>query len=159
MIIGKDKVATFHYTLKDVDGEILQSSEGHDPMPYLHGSNNIIPGLERELEGKTIGDELDVLIQPEDAYGELDPNKIQVVPRKEFGDNEIEVGMRFQADSGHGPVIVTISAIEGDEVTVNGNHELAGQTLNFVVKITDVREATQEEIDHGHVHGPGGHQH
>lgn len=159
MIIEKDKVATFHYTLKNAAGEVLQSSEGHDPMPYLHGSNNIIPGLEKEMEGKTVGDKLDVTIEPVEAYGELDPNKVQIVDKKEFGDNPIEAGMRFQAESGHGPVVVTITKIEGDEVTVDGNHELAGETLNFIVEVVDVRDASAEEIEHGHVHGPGGHEH
>jgi len=160
MQIAQDSVVSIHYTLTSDSGDVLDSSSGNDPLIYLQGHGNLIPGLERELAGKQAGDKLKVRIAPADAYGELDDSLIQEVPRAAFGGTpEIQVGMQFQAQSNHGPHTVTVSKIVGDTITVDGNHPLAGQHLNFAVEITEVRDATQEELSHGHVHGPGGHHH
>ena len=160
-MIKQNSVVTMHYELKDAQGEILDSSEGQDPLTYLHGAGNIIVGLEEQLVGKAAGDNVSAVVSPEKGYGEPVDALIQVVPKEAFGaevDN-IEVGMRFQAETEQGPVPVVVTAVDDANVTVDGNHPLAGQELHFNVTISDVRDASQEEIDHGHVHGPGGHEH
>ncbi len=160
MQIADKMVVTIDYTLKDDEGTILDSStEGK--FAYLHGANNIIPGLENALTGKSAGDEVDVSVSPAEGYGERNDTMIQAVPRDMFdSEQEIQVGMQFHAQSPEGEmIVVTVTDVEGDDITVDGNHPLAGVNLNFGVKVVDVREASQEEIDHGHVHGPGGHQH
>ncbi len=160
MQVGKDKVTTIDYTLKDDEGTTIdQSSNGE--FAYLHGASNIIPGLEQALEGKQAGDELSVSIAPDQAYGEKDLAQIQRVPRSQFPpDVEIQPGMQFQAQSPDGQMlVVTVSDVDDDVVVVDGNHPLAGKTLHFDVKVVDVRDATAEEMEHGHVHGEGGHQH
>lgn len=160
MQIAQDSVVSIHYTLTSDAGEVLDSSSGGAPLAYLQGHGNLIPGLERELEGKRTGDRLKVRIAPADAYGEHDEQLVQDVPRAAFqGVADIQVGMQFQAQSNYGPRTVTITKVAGDTITVDGNHPLAGQHLNFDVEVTDVRAATQEELSHGHVHGPGGHHH
>jgi FKBP-type peptidyl-prolyl cis-trans isomerase SlyD len=160
MQVVQDSVVSIHYTLTSDSGDVIDSSSGNDPLVYIQGHGNLIPGLERELAGKQAGDKLNVRIAPADAYGELDDSLIQEVPRTAFGGApEIQVGMQFQAQSNHGPHTVTITKVAGDMITVDGNHPLAGQHLNFAVEITAVRDATQEELSHGHVHGPGGHHH
>jgi FKBP-type peptidyl-prolyl cis-trans isomerase SlyD len=160
MQISQDSVVSMHYTLTSDAGEVIDSSSGGDVLVYMQGHGNLIPGLERELEGKQAGDKLKVRIAPADGYGELDESLVQEVPRSAFGGvAQIEVGMQFQAQSNHGPHSVTITKVVGDTITVDGNHPLAGQHLNFEVEITDVRAATEEELSHGHVHGPGGHHH
>ena len=160
MQIGDRTVATFHYTLTDAEGKVIDSSVGGQPLSYLHGAGNIVPGLERELAGRSAGDKLDVTVQPEDGYGEPNPAMIQVVPRQAFqGVDDIEVGMQFQAQTPQGALPVVISKVEGDQVTVDANHPLAGQVLHFAVEVTDVRNASVEELMHGHVHGEGGHHH
>jgi FKBP-type peptidyl-prolyl cis-trans isomerase SlyD len=129
-------------------------------LAYLHGAGNIIPGLENALEGKKAGDSLKVTIAPEDGYGEKSEGLIQVVPKDMFqGVETVEVGMQFHAQTDHGMQVITVAAVDGNNVTVDGNHPLAGQTLNFDVKIIEVRAASPEELDHGHVHGAGGHHH
>ena len=149
-----------HYTLTNNKGEVLDSSQGGDPLTYLHGSGNIIPGLEKALTGKQVGDKLQVTVEPAEGYGVHDPALVQQVPKRAFqGVPNIEAGMTFHAQSSQGPMRVTVTAVQGDMVTVDGNHPLAGETLNFDVEITEVRAATLEEIAHGHVHGPGGHHH
>jgi FKBP-type peptidyl-prolyl cis-trans isomerase SlyD len=158
--IARDCVVSIHYTLTSDAGEVLDSSSGGDPLAYLQGHGNLIPGLERELEGKKAGDALRVRIAPTDAYGEQDAALIQEVPRSAFGaDTNLHVGMQFHAESNHGTRTVTITKVLGDTITVDGNHPLAGQHLNFDVQVVAVRAATQEELSHGHVHGPGGHHH
>lgn len=160
MKISNNAIATIDYTLKDDDGNILDQSTDGD-FAYLHNGRNIIPGLEKALLEKESGDELNVTIQPADGYGERDLALIQRIPRDNFPpDVEIQQGMQFQGQSPDGHVsIVTVTDIDGDTIVADGNHPLAGKTLHFEVKVIDVREASQEELDHGHVHGPGGHQH
>jgi FKBP-type peptidyl-prolyl cis-trans isomerase SlyD len=160
MQAGKDKVVSFDYTLTGPEGQEIDSSKGRHPLTYLHGANNIIPGLEAALEGKSAGDELSVTVPPEQAYGHRNEQMIQSVPRDRFqGVADIKPGMQFQANTPQGPRIVTIVAADAQNVTVDANHPLAGVPLKFDVKVTDVRDASAEELQHGHVHGPGAHQH
>lgn len=160
MQITKDAVALIHYTLTDDEGKTIDSSDGGEPLAYIHGNGNLIPGLERELEGKGAGDKLDVKISPAEGYGEFDKNLIQRVPKRALkGVGNLHVGMQLHAQSEHGVRAVTVTQIQGDMVTLDGNHPLAGKNLNFKVEIVEVRAATEEELSHGHVHGPGGHHH
>lgn len=160
MQIAKDLVASIEYTLTDDAGNIIDSSVGGEPLAYLHGAGNIIPGLESALEGKKAGDTLKVSIAPEDGYGEKNEGLVQVVPKEMFqGVDAIEVGMQFHAQTEYGMQVITVAAVEGNNITVDGNHPLAGQNLNFDVKVIEVRPASTEELEHGHVHGPGGHHH
>ena len=161
MQIEPKKAVYIEYTLTNDAGDVLDSSEGHPPLAYLHGFNNIIPGLESALVGQKAGDELDVQVEPKDGYGEYSVDLVAVVPRSAFqGVEQLEPGMQFHASAPDGGMqVVVIRDIEGDDVTVDGNHPLAGQRLNFKVKVADVREATAEELEHGHIHGEGGHQH
>jgi len=152
----ENPVVSIHYTLTNKAGEQLDSSIGAEPLTYLHGAGNIIPGLENALADKSVGDKLTVTIEPEDAYGERNEEHIQTVPREMFqGIDNIEVGMQFQADSSNGPAVVTITAVEGDQVSIDGNHPLAGEQLTFDVEITEIRSATETEMEHGHIHGEG----
>ncbi|QHS10829.1 peptidylprolyl isomerase [Sinimarinibacterium sp. NLF-5-8] len=160
MQISQNSVVCIHYTLTDDAGEVIDSSSGGEPLAYLHGAGNIIPGLENALAGKQVGDKLKVHIDPAQGYGERNPELIQDVPRRAFqGVDNIAVGMTFHAQSSQGPMQVTVTRVAGDMVTVDGNHALAGVALNFDVEVTDVRAASEEELSHGHVHGPGGHHH
>ena len=159
MKIEQNKVVSINYTLKDNDGVVIDTSDGKDPLLYIHGIGNLIPGLENELEGKVVGDKVDTSINPEMGYGIRDENLLQKVPKDRFGEMDIKPGMQFQANSEQGPILVTIVKLEGDEVIVDGNHPLAGVILNFNVEIMEIREATTEELEHGHAHGPGGHNH
>lgn len=158
MKIAKDAVVTIDYTLTDEHGKVLDSSIGQEPLTYLHGAGNLIPGLESQLEGKSKGDEVKISVPPAEAYGDRDERKVLTVAREQFsGVDKLEVGMQFTAGGGQGEYIVTVTRIEGDTVTVDANHPLAGRTLNFDVRVVDVRNATPDELSHGHVHGPGGH--
>ncbi|BCX81086.1 FKBP-type peptidyl-prolyl cis-trans isomerase SlyD [Methylomarinovum caldicuralii] len=153
MQVSENKVVSIHYTLKNDAGEVIDSSEGREPLTYLHGVGNIIPGLEKALEGKDVGEHVDVSIAPEEAYGERNDALVQAVPRSAFeGVDEIKPGMQFQAQTPAGMQILTVVKVEGDEVIVDGNHPLAGETLHFSVDIADVRDATEEEKRHGQVH-------
>ncbi len=156
MQITKNKVASIHYTLRDDEGTVIDSSEGRDPLAYLHGAGNLIQGMEEGLEGKSKGEKLQLKIDPEKGYGEKDENLVQQVPRSSFGTQEVKTGMRFSTNQGG---VVTVTEVGLESVTVDGNHPLAGVPLNFDVEIIDVRNATADEITHGHVHGEGGHQH
>lgn len=148
MTIEKDVMAAIHYTLKDKEGALLDSSEGSDPLEYLHGYGNLIPGLEKELEGKKAGDTLSVSIPPAEAYGEYSDDLVVTIPRSNFEtDAEIEVGMQFETGSGSMSRIVRVTKIEGDDITIDANHELAGKTLFFDVKVENVRKASDEEIE------------
>ena len=150
-----------HYELKDAEGEVLDSSKGQEPLVYLHGAGNIIPGLEEALVGKAVGDTVDAVVAPEKGYGMPVDALVQTVPKEAFGEevSKVEVGMRFQAETEQGPVPVVVTAMDEKTVTVDGNHPLAGKELHFNVSIAEIREASAEEIEHGHAHGPGGHQH
>ncbi|MEH6616540.1 MAG: peptidylprolyl isomerase [Porticoccus sp.] len=159
MIISENAVVLFHYRLTDESGTELDSSVEKDPLSYIHGHKNIIPGLEKELDGKTEGDVMVVTIEAAEAYGERQEQMVQEVPRASFQVEEMTVGMRFEAQTPNGPVSVVVTSVTDDMVSVDGNHPLAGKDLTFDVKIDTVREATEEELEHGHVHGPGGHQH
>jgi len=160
MLVARDTVVTIHYTLKNDAGEVLDSSSGGDPLAYIHGSGNIIVGLEEALEGRAAGDRVAVAIPAVKAYGEHDVTLVQQVPRRAFqSGGDIKAGMRFTAQTEHGPRQVVVTRVAGDMVTVDGNHPLAGQALNFDVEITEVRAASEQELAHGHVHGPGGHDH
>jgi FKBP-type peptidyl-prolyl cis-trans isomerase SlyD len=160
MQVADSRVVMIHYTLTNEQGEVLDSSRDAEPMAYLHGSGNIIKGLEKALEGKAAGDKLQVKVAPEDGYGVRDERLVQKVPKRAFqGIRDIKPGMQFQAQGNNGPVQVRVINVAGDMVTVDGNHALAGETLNFDVEITEVRAATAEEMSHGHVHGAGGHHH
>lgn len=156
MQISKNKVAAIHYTLKNNQGEVLDSSDGRDPLYYLHGAGNLIIGMEEGLEGKNTGDKFVLKISPDKGYGQLDPDMIQKVPRSAFGSQEVRPGMKFSTNQGG---VVTVTEVGLENVTVDANHPLAGVELNFEVEVMDVREATSEELSHGHVHGPGGHHH
>lgn len=160
MQIANDKVVIIDYTLTDDAGEVIDSCDDGS-FAYLHGAQHIVPGLESALAGKQPGDEVQVAVAPEDAYGHRDDSRTQPVPREMFPeDGQIEVGMQFHAQGPDGhALVVTVAAVEEDTVVVDGNHPLAGVPLNFHVKVLDVRDATQEELSHGHVHGPGGHHH
>jgi len=160
MQIGQNSVVTLHYTLKDNDGNIIDQSDDGSFL-YLHGAMNIIPGLENALSGKSAGDELSVKVAPQDGYGEKDPQRIQEVPKEMFDSAaDIQPGVQFHAQGPDGnPVVVTVVEVKDEAVVIDGNHALAGMDLNFDVKVVDVREASAEEVEHGHVHGPGGHQH
>jgi FKBP-type peptidyl-prolyl cis-trans isomerase SlyD len=161
MQIEKNKAVSIDYTLTDTQGKVLDSSNGGHPLTYLHGGGNIIPGLENALAGKSVGDSVQVTVPPDQGYGQKDPKMIQAVPRKAFaGVADIKPGMQFNAQSQAGQSrVVTVVSADAATVTVDANHPLSGQTLNFDVKVVDVRDATQEEIDHGHAHGAGGHHH
>ncbi|MBK7945069.1 MAG: peptidylprolyl isomerase [Flavobacteriales bacterium] len=156
MRITKNSVVSFHYTLNDPEGKLLDTSAGKDPFAYIHGSGMIVPGLEAEMEGRTIGDSLQVKVEAAKGYGEIDPSLVQRVPMDKFGGQQVEEGMQFQTPDHR---VWSVMEVKDGDVVLNGNHPLAGVTLHFSVEVTDVREATEEEISHGHVHGPGGHHH
>lgn len=160
MQIGDQKVVTLHYTLTDSEGTVIDKSDDGS-FAYLHGFKNIIPGLENALTGKSAGDELTVSVSPEEGYGVRDESMQQNVPKNMFeNSSEISVGTQFHAQGPNGEVlIVTVMEVQEEHVVVDGNHPLAGVDLNFNVKIVDVRDASEEEVEHGHVHGPDGHQH
>ncbi|MCC3858434.1 peptidylprolyl isomerase [Vibrio parahaemolyticus] len=157
MKIEKNVVASLAYKVMMEDGVVVDQSTVDAPLDYLHGHNNLITGLEKELEGKVAGDKFSVTVAPEDAYGEHNDALVQRVPADVFqGVEQIEVGMRFLADTDQGPIPVEVTEVDGDEVVVDGNHMLAGQTLTFEVEVMATREATAEEIEHGHIHQAGG---
>ena len=159
MTIKKDSVVGISYVLKNNAGVELDQADRNDPFFYLHGASNIVPGLEDELEGLKVGDMRKVSVSPELGYGEINPNLKITVERNAFPEGtEIEVGMQFAADVGNGqPLPFTVETVEGDEISLDGNHPLAGVTLNFDVEVLSVRQATDDELSHGHAHGPDGH--
>jgi FKBP-type peptidyl-prolyl cis-trans isomerase SlyD len=157
MKIEKNVVVSVAYQVKLEDSVVVDQSTAEAPLDYLHGHNNLITGLEKELEGKVAGDKFSATVTPEDAYGDHNDDLVQRVPADVFqGVEQIEVGMRFLADTDQGPIPVEVTEVDGDEVVVDGNHMLAGQTLTFDVEVVAVREATEEEVQHGHVHQEGG---
>ncbi len=160
MHIANHKVVSIDYTLTDGQGTVIDSSNGREPLLYIHGAGNIIPGLEAALEGKKAGEQVKAVIAPEQAYGVRDESRVQQLSRDVFDtDEEISVGMRFHAMGENGPQVVTVTGVEGDDVIIDANHPLAGMTLHFDVTITEVRDASEDELSHGHAHGPGGHDH
>ncbi len=161
MQVANNMVVAFNYTLTDREGTVIDSSEGREPLAYIHGTGSIIRGLEDALEGKGEGDRLEVTIEPADAYGERSDDLRQAVPRDRFEDaDSIVAGMQFHTyDESGGVQIVTVIEVASDVITIDANHPLAGETLNFDVTVVEVREASAEELEHGHVHGPDGHHH
>ncbi|MHB8453280.1 MAG: FKBP-type peptidyl-prolyl cis-trans isomerase [Acidiferrobacterales bacterium] len=160
MQIAKDTVVSINYTLTDDANNVIDSSTNGEPLAYIHGAGNIIPGLENALTGKSAGDRLEVTVPPQNAYGLRDESLSQVIPRNRFeSSQDIEIGMQFQTPTPDGVSIVTITNVDGENVTVDANHPLAGMTLHFSVEVVEVRTPTHEELNHGHVHGPGGHNH
>lgn len=160
MNVQKNKVVGIDYKLTDGSGKMIDSSKDHGPLYYIQGTGSLIPGLEVELEGKKAGDHLDVKIAAKDGYGERNDGLCQSVPRSQFESTEgLEIGMQFEVETEQGELVVTVTKIEGDTVTVDGNHPLAGMDLHFDVTVKEVREATAEELAHGHVHGEHGHHH
>jgi len=160
MIADKDKVVTFHYTLKNAAGEQMESSREQDPMTYLHGANNIIVGLEKAMEGHSIEDEFVVTVEPEEGYGMRNEKNVQRVGLKRLkGIGKVSVGQVLNLQTNKGQVQVTVLKVGRFNVDVDGNHPLAGEQLTFEIEVMDIRDATEEELEHRHVHGPGGHQH
>jgi len=160
MKIEKNKVVSIDYKLSGNDGQVIDSSEAGQPLAYLHGNGNIISGLEEALEGKTTGEAVKVTIPPEKGYGVREKGKVVEVNKDKLkGADEIKPGMQFQAQTPEGPQVFTVAGISESSVTLDANHPLAGATLNFDVTVREVREATADEMTHGHVHGPGGHHH
>jgi FKBP-type peptidyl-prolyl cis-trans isomerase SlyD len=160
MTITTGSVVLFDYTLTDDEKDIIDSSKDGGPLAYLHGEGQIVKGLEKAMEGRKAGDSFSITVSPEEAYGLPDPEKIAVVTADQIeGGEDLEEGMQLEASNDEGEQIVVVSKIEGNKVTLDGNHPLAGMTLHFDIAIREVRQATAEEIAHGHVHGPGGHHH
>lgn len=159
MQIANEKVITIDYTLTDEDGEVLDSSADDGPLSYLHGFGNIVPGLEAALLGKSKGESVQVVVPPKDGYGERDDALVQSLPRNRFPEGEIEIGMQFHAEARGSVRVLTVTAVTESSVTVDANHPLAGRTLAFDVTVRDVRDATEEELEHGHVHDGHEHEH
>lgn len=156
MSIADKKVVSIQYTVLDDQGQIIDTSDGGEPLVFLCGAQNIIPGLEEALMGKNTGDELKVTVPAEKAYGEYNEEGVQQVPMEAFeGVESIEPGMAFTAETEQGPMNLIVTAVEGEMVTVDANHPLAGKDLTFDVAVEDVRDATDDELAHGHVHGEG----
>ncbi|MDF1780125.1 MAG: peptidylprolyl isomerase [Alcanivoracaceae bacterium] len=159
-MITKDKVVQFHYTLSTADGVQIEDSRKGEPMAYLHGHGGIIPGLEKALEGHGAGDHVDATVSPEDGYGERREGMQQRVSAKYLKHaGKLRPGMTVNVNTDDGPRTVTVIKVGLKTVDVDGNHPLAGQTLQFAIDIVDVRDATEDEVSHGHAHGPGGHHH
>jgi FKBP-type peptidyl-prolyl cis-trans isomerase SlyD len=160
MVIDNQRVVSFDYTLKDTDGNVIDSSDGNEPLSYLHGAGNILPALEAEMQGKTEGDEFSAVIPPEEGYGVRDDSLVGDVPLTDLeGIPNLKVGQQLEAQTPTGPRVVRITAVNDSAVTIDANHPLAGVTLHFDVKVADIREATADELEHGHAHGAGGHHH
>lgn len=160
MQVAKDRVVRFHYTLKDVDGGLIESSEGAQPLAILWGHGGLIAGVERALDGLVAGDSVEVTVSPEDGYGQRRDDLLQRLPKKYFRQpDKLKPGMVTEIRTERGVRVVTVVKTGMTVIDVDGNHPLAGQTLQFAIQVVDVREATPEEIDHGHVHGDGGHAH
>jgi FKBP-type peptidyl-prolyl cis-trans isomerase SlyD len=159
MKIADKKAVSIEFTLKDEKGEVMETSVGKDPLWYLHGEGNLVPGLEKALTGKEAGEAVDVTLAPADAYGERDEKEVRKVPLRKIKAPRIQVGGRYQIQAEDGMRVVVVQAVSGDYATVDGNHPLAGQTLHFIVKVVEVRDATEEELQHGHVHDAHAHGH
>lgn len=160
MKLARDTVVTMHYTLKDDEGSVLDSSAGREPLVYLHGHGNIIPGLEKALEGLDVGAQPKVDVNAADGYGEKNPDLVFEAPREHFPpDMELKAGARVYAEGPEGPISFAVVKLTDTGALLDANHPLAGKRLHFDIEIVDVRAATSEELEHGHVHGAGGHHH
>lgn len=160
MQIQDQKVVQIHYTLTNDDGETLDSSRGKEPLTYIQGKGNIIPGLERALAGRQTGETLTAVVEPEDGYGVKNKDLIQSIPLTSFQDpTAVEVGARFQVQTSNGTHVATVTEIAEKTATLDLNHPLADERLHFAVEIMDIRTATADELAHGHAHGEGGHHH
>lgn len=160
MQIAERTVASFHYTLTSPEGQVIDSSRGREPLPYLHGVGQIVPGLEKAMAGRVAGDAFQVIVPAVEGYGESNPEMMQSVPRAAFPqDVDVQPGMQFEANGPMGPITVVVKSVDADTVTIDANHPLAGMPLHFDIEIVEVREASVEEVLHGHVHGAGGHNH
>jgi FKBP-type peptidyl-prolyl cis-trans isomerase SlyD len=155
MQVERNRVVTIDFTMYGEEGEVLETSKDDAPLVYMHGIGELPEGLEDELDGKVAGDEVEITLEPDDAYGEYDEGLVQAVPREQFEDADIQIGMRFEAETDEGPQVVHVVGVEDDDVIVDANQPYAGRTVRFEVKVLGVREASSEEIEHGHVHGPG----
>ena len=156
MKISDEKVVSIHYTLTNDAGEVLDSSDGREPLAYLHGAGNIIPGLENALQGKGVGDKLSVVIPPEEGYGVRNEDFVQTIALSNFQDpSQVQLGAQFHAQTSEGVRVATVKAVVGDAVTIDMNHPLADMTLHFDVEVMEIREPTAEEKAHGHVHAHG----
>lgn len=160
MVIEKNKAVYIHYTLKDNDGNTIDSSAGQDPLAYIHGIGTLVPGLEEQLNGKKAGDTFTAIVPPEAGYGTRNEELLRSAPRADFGElGDLEVGLDFYIETPQGPMPATITEISDDEVSFDLNHPLADTTLNFDIEVVSVRDASEDELSHGHIHGPGGHHH
>jgi FKBP-type peptidyl-prolyl cis-trans isomerase SlyD len=160
MQIQHDTVVLIDYTLKGDDGTVFDSSEGREPLAYLHGHGNLLAGVESALDGKTSGDAVAVTLNAEEGYGERQDGLVARIPREEFPAEDVEVGMQFRVGpSAERSRIATVTEVDESSITLDANHPLAGETLHFSIQVVEVRPATSEELEHGHVHGPGGHHH
>jgi FKBP-type peptidyl-prolyl cis-trans isomerase SlyD len=157
--ITAQRVVSIEYTLTSDAGEVIDSSAGRDPLTYLHGAGNIVPGLEKALEGKSAGDAIEVSVAPDEGYGIRDARLVNNVQVRKLPEGKAQVGQRLRADTPQGPRVFTVKAVKGDYATLDGNHPLADKTLHFKVKVIEVRDATAQELEHRHVHGPHGHDH
>lgn len=161
MKIAKDAVVGMIYTLRNDEGKVIDTNEGKPPMYYLHGHGNIVPGLERALEGKSAGDSIEVSVPASAGYGQYDETRTFEVPKSELGPNvRPQKGMILTMRGPDGMAMpVTVLKVKLNSVVMDGNHQLAGKDLHFAVKIQQVRRAKKEELAHGHAHGPAGHAH
>jgi len=159
MAITAQHVVTIEYTLTDDEGRTIDTSQGRDPLSYLHGAGNIVPGLEKALEGQDVGADFKVSIPPEEGYGAYQAGFVRNVPVRKLPNGRAQAGQRVRLDTSAGPHIFTVKSVKGDYAQLDGNHPLAGKTLHFQVKVVGVRAPTADELAHGHVHGPGGHGH
>jgi FKBP-type peptidyl-prolyl cis-trans isomerase SlyD len=159
MTIGPKTVVSIEYTLKDDAGEVLDTSSGREPLTYLHGVGNLVPGLEKALDGKAPGDSVEITLSAAEGYGERDDKLVRNVPLRKISDKKPQVGRRYRAQLDDGQAVVLVTGLRGDYATVDANHPLAGMSLHFQVKVVDIREATAEEITHGHVHSGDDHHH
>jgi len=157
MQVAEKKAVTIKYTLRDEEGAVLDTTDGRDPLTYLHGAGNLVPGVEEALEGKSPGDEIKVTVPPEKAYGNREDANVRNVPVRKLPDGKLGPGTQVRLNTNHGSVIATVLDIKGDYAVIDMNHPLAGKTLRFEMEVVDVRDATEEELAHGHVHGPGEH--
>jgi FKBP-type peptidyl-prolyl cis-trans isomerase SlyD len=157
MQVTEKKAVTIKYTLRDEEGAVLDSTEGRDPLTYLHGAGNLVPGVEEALEGKSAGEEVKVTVAPDKGYGVREEDNVRNVPIRKLPAGKLQPGATVQLNTNHGPVVAVIKAVKGDYATLDLNHPLAGKTLRFELEVVEVRDATEEELAHGHVHGPGHH--